>query len=202
MNKEISTELCPHMLFLFKTVKTRFEFMCFYEHEPENIVHNLCSLDFYGQSGNMYTTRERFPDDVQKSCPMHYNVDEISEKQDAFLKFMSEKLEKLLYPEVERQASSCSFMRICSTKTGNYHVYCTEGDELAELGRVCSLPMIMFEPPDDADPDWEPRTSEDVKIFCPKGYTAKEIYEKIEELKRKMTSEMRKDAESLSNLKE
>ena len=90
-------------------------------------------------------------------------------------------------------------MYIGTMKKGNYHVYCSEGDPWNKFNNICALEMVMFEPPDEADPDWKPLAREDVELFCSKSYTAEEVYEKIKVLQKKLISELQKDTFSLKH---
>ena len=91
----------------------------------------------------------------------------------------------------------CPFMSLGSMKTGNYHVYCSEGDLWDAFGRICALEQLMFAPPD--GDDWKPYTRGDVKNYCPKAFTAKEVYEKIRALQKKLAIELQKDKYALKH---
>lgn len=95
----------------------------------------------------------------------------------------------------------CPSMRIGSNPKGKYDVYCSAYDDEeigCEYNIVCSISRCLFEPPYPGETK-RPHTRESVEGFCPRQFTAEQVYEKIKALEKKLVSEIEKDQYSLDN---
>lgn len=91
------TELCPHMVTLIETKYPKlFRFNCL-KKDTDSVntfrvvfLNALCSPIHFKKTGGWYTLKEELPKEVQAYCPMHYTLEEIQDKIEAFKKRIAE----------------------------------------------------------------------------------------------------------------